>query len=157
CPRCSLPLTGETVVSLFTTLQEADRLLARLRREKTRVPVPVTVGAATASGGLLEGTAPYPAARRIEESTEWPQGGGGSIPRLLLSVGALCLLVAAVTFLAVAWSWLGVGGRTVVLVALTAASFTAVGLLFQRSLRTAAEALSVVGLGLLALDVVGIR
>ena len=41
------------------------------------------------------------------------------MPALLLGTGALCLLVAAVIFLAVAWSWLGVGGRTAVLVTLT--------------------------------------
>jgi hypothetical protein len=158
CPRCALPLTGATVVSLFTTLQEADRLLARLRQEKSRVAAAVTVGAvATSPGPLLEGTAPYPVARRTEESTESPRVSGASVPRILLSLGALCLLIAAVTFLAVAWTWLGIGGRTVVLVALTAASFTAVGLLYQRGLRTGAEALSVVGLGLLALDIVGIR
>ena len=44
---------------------------------------------------------------------------GASVPKILLTLGALCLLVAAVTFLAVAWSWLGVGGRTVVLLVLT--------------------------------------
>ncbi len=44
-----------------------------------------------------------------------------SVPAILLGLGALCLLVAAVIFLAVAWSWLGVGGRTAVLVGLTVA------------------------------------
>ena len=34
-----------------------------------------------------------------------------SVPSILLGLGALCLLVAAVIFLSVAWSRLGVGGR----------------------------------------------
>ncbi|WP_372736850.1 SCO7613 C-terminal domain-containing membrane protein, partial [Nocardioides sp.] len=73
----------------------------------------------------------------------------------LLTLGALCLLVAAVIFLAVAWSWLGVGGRTVVLVVLTAATGGAGVALGRRGLRLAAEALIAVALGLLVLDLVG--
>jgi hypothetical protein len=156
CPACSLPLTGRTAISLFTTLQEADRLLGMLRLERRPVPAAAPAGTAPPAGALLVGTAPYPAPRRPETSTV-TRVRGASVPRILLSLGTLCLLIAAVTFLAVAWSWLGVGGRTMVLVALTAASLTSVGLLHHRHLRTGAEALSVVGLGLLALDVVGMR
>ena len=63
--------------------------------------------------------------------------------------------MAAVIFLAVAWSWLGVGGRTAVLVGLTAVSGGLAVWLGRRGLRIAAESLSVVAFGLLALDVVG--
>ncbi|MET0525094.1 MAG: hypothetical protein ABWZ91_09845 [Nocardioides sp.] len=78
-----------------------------------------------------------------------------SVPSILLGLGALCLLVAAVIFLSVAWSRLGVGGRTGVLVVLTATT-GALGLLAaHRGLRVAGESLSVVALGLVALDVVG--
>jgi hypothetical protein len=90
-------------------------------------------------------------------------GAGGarlsaaSVPRILLGLGALCLLVAGLVFLAVTWSVMGVGGRTATLVALTAA----VGLLTwwtaRRALRGATEALGLVTLGLAALDVVGAR
>jgi hypothetical protein len=156
CRACALPLTGQTVVSLFTTLQEADRLLGVLRTQKR--PVPVAVGAAAAPGALLDGVQRYPAPRRrTAERGVGPRVGGASVPKILLSLGALCLLVAAVTFLAVAWAWLGVGGRTVVLVGLTGAAFAVALALHRRDLRMAAEALSVVGLGLLALDVVGLR
>ncbi len=77
------------------------------------------------------------------------------MPAVLLGLGALCLLVAAVIFLAVAWSWLGVGGRTAVLVALTVASGALGAGLARRGLRVAGEALSTVALGLLTLDVLG--
>jgi hypothetical protein len=159
CRVCALPLTGETAVALFATFQEADRLLVRLRSEKQAAPVPVGAGvpAAPAGGGsLLEDVPAYPAPRP-PAGNDAPRLSGASVPRILLSLGALCLLVAAVTFLAVAWSWLGVGGRTLVLVAFTAASLGTTALLVRRGLRMAAEALSVVGLGLLALDVVGVR
>ena len=59
------------------------------------------------------------------------------MPRILLGLGVLCLLVAAVTFLAVAWSWLGVGGRTVVLLLLTATSGGLSVWLSRRDLRLA--------------------
>lgn len=153
CRVCALPLTGDTAFSLFTTLQEADRLLGVLRAQKR--PEPATVGSHRPAGSMLEGVAPYPAGG--SGPLENARLRGASVPKILLSLGALCLLVAAVTFLAVAWSWLGVGGRTVVLVVVTGAALGfAVGL-HRRGLRMAAESLAVVGLGLLALDVVGVR
>ena len=54
---------------------------------------------------------------------------------ILLGLGAVCLLVAAVTFLVFAWAWLGVGGRTTVLVALTAGSGLLAEALRRRELR----------------------
>ena len=42
-----------------------------------------------------------------------------SVPVVLLSLGALCLLVAAVVFVAVTWSLLGLTGRTLVLLGVT--------------------------------------
>ncbi len=77
------------------------------------------------------------------------------MPKILLGLGATCLLVAAVIFLAVAWSWLGVGGRTAVLVGLTAVTALGGQWLARRDLGVAAEALTVVSLGLLVLDIVG--
>jgi hypothetical protein len=73
----------------------------------------------------------------------------------LLSLGALCLLVAAITFLAVAWSWLGVSGRTAVLVGLTILAGALAAWFVRTGLRTAAEAFAAVASGLLALDVIG--
>ncbi|HEY2877029.1 SCO7613 C-terminal domain-containing membrane protein [Nocardioides sp.] len=158
CRVCSLPLTGETAVSLLRTFQEADRLLGVLRAQ--RRPAAALVGAATAvTGSRLDGVAPYPAPSgpHPAQVPDAPRLPGASVPKILLSLGALCLLVAAVTFLAVAWSWLGVGGRTVVLVALTGSALGVSAVMHRRGLRMAAESLSVVGLGLLALDVVGAR
>ena len=79
------------------------------------------------------------------------------MPKILLGLGATCLLVAAVIFLAVAWSWLGVGGRTAVLVGLTVTTAVAGQWLARRDLGVAAEALTTVALGLVVLDMIGAR
>ncbi len=165
CPRCALPLTGSGALDLFTTLQRADLLLADLRQQASLAlrSAPATVGAAAAPGSLLEGAAPYPAPSRSGDGTtrrgerDGHRLTGASVPRILLTLGALCLLVAAVTFLAVAWSWLGVGGRTVVLLVFTVGAFGGADMFARRGLRMAGEALSVVCLGLVALDVIGAR
>ena len=157
CPTCALPLSGQAAADLFHTLQQADVLLGQLRLQKA--PLPAGAGAAPMASlitSLLGDATPYPAPRAPED-LDAPRLRAATVPQILLGLGALCLLVAAVTFLAVAWSWLGVGGRTLVLVALTATAFGLTAVLFRRGLRIAAEALSVVGLGLLALDVVGVR
>ncbi len=136
CPTCGLPLTGAVVHELFATLQAADALMARLRATAVPSMVPPYDAAAVAA----------PPRARL---------GAPSVPRILLGLGVLCLLVAAVTFLAVAWSWLGVGGRTVVLLLLTATSGGLSVWLSRRDLRLAGESLAVIGFGLLVLDVVG--
>ncbi|MDP2775078.1 MAG: hypothetical protein Q8O61_16115 [Nocardioides sp.] len=146
CPSCGLPLTSPVATELLRTLTYADHLLTQLR--------------ATASAPA---TAPpprplpvYPAAPPLPPQPDRRTGvRAASVPKILLGLGAICLLVAAVIFLAVAWSWLGVGGRTAVLVTLTVATGTLGGWLGGRGLRVAGESLTVVALGLLVLDVVG--
>ena len=144
CPSCGLPLRGPLVVSLFRTLTTADELLTKLRASGAGVPER-SVPPQGVPGTVVPEAAPP---RRTGVS-------GPSVASILLGLGALCLLVAAVTFLAVAWSWLGVGGRTGVLVALTVTAAAVGQLLAGRGQRLAAEALTLVALGLLALDVVG--
>lgn len=144
CPHCLLPLTGETAGRLFSTLTLADSLVTQLAAHRA-VPAPAHVSAT--SGPATPGpTDDGPTATGLSAA---------SVPRILLGLGATCLLVAAMVFLAVAWSALGVGGRTGVLVLLTAGAGTASGWLAHRDLRAGAEAFAAVGLGLLALDLVG--
>jgi hypothetical protein len=78
-----------------------------------------------------------------------------SVPKILLSLGACCLLIAGVVFLAVSWSVLGVAGRTATLLGFTAIAGGLAVWAAGRGLRAAAEALSIVTLGLLGLDAVG--
>ncbi|GAA4681772.1 SCO7613 C-terminal domain-containing membrane protein [Nocardioides nanhaiensis] len=143
CPACGLPLQHPLGRELLATLSRADELLAQLR---ALAPAPTAASLAAPS--------PYPAASR---PAPLPRRGlrPSSVPALLLGLGALCLLVAAVIFLAVAWSSLGVGGRTGVLLALTGAAAAGGVVLARRGLRVAGESLATVALGLLALDVLG--
>lgn len=97
---------------------------------------------------------PYPAAP-VPPAPERRGVASASVPKILLGLGAFCLLVAAVIFLAVSWSALGVGGRTAVLAGLTLTAGTSALLLHRAGLRIAGESLIVVALGLLALDVFG--
>ncbi|MGH3306917.1 MAG: hypothetical protein ACRDOX_04435, partial [Nocardioides sp.] len=141
CPSCALPLRGNLVRELFRTLESADVLVGRIRAEATlAAPLPAPAPVPEASTATT--------VRRTGLRT-------ASVPAILLGLGALCLLVAAIAFLAVAWSWLGVGGRTGVLVGLTVAAAGAGVVLGRRGLRIAAESLTTVSLGLVALDVVG--
>ena len=79
------------------------------------------------------------------------------MPKILLTLGAACLLIAALVFLAVTWSVMGVGGRTATLVGFTAITAGLAAWMTRRDLRGAAESLSVVSLGLLTLDTYGAR
>src|SRR4051794_12604603 len=143
CPQCRLDLGHPLAAELFQTLRTADDLLSRLQVASAQEP---------AAAPAVERTS-YPAQAIVPRRPR--RLSGASVPRILLSLGALCLLVAAVIFLAVAWAWLGVGGRTAVLVALTAVSGGLGVALARRGLLVAAEALTTVSLGLLALDVIG--
>ncbi|KQP65596.1 SCO7613 C-terminal domain-containing membrane protein [Nocardioides sp. Leaf285] len=185
CPRCDLPLRGPVAADLLSTLTRADLLLERLRAEapvlvgatgasaaggavdggRAGSPAGRAAGAA-GRAGLLDGVGPLPRADRADTVPGGPDGratgrttGRGlpawSVPRLLLGLGALCLLVAAVVFLAVTWSALGVGGRTLTLLGLTVAAGVTADRLARRGLRVGAESLTVVALGLVVLDTVG--
>src|SRR4051794_29321696 len=149
CPSCGLLLTGENAHRLFTTLTAADELLSALRADSVPLAAPA---------------APTPAASAIP-TTAFPTTAGraprrrglsaASVPQILLPLGAGCLLVAALVFLAVTWSVLGVGGRTAALVGCTVLAAAATRWMAGRALRAAAESLGLVALGLLALDVLG--
>lgn len=185
CAECGLDLSHPDATELFGYFTRADDVLNRMRARKyaaamappTVPPVvqpavppstppstpPVDAGLDLLPLGPDEaeparlgqagpaGITPGPAA------AVRPSGGlaAASVPRILLGLGALCLLVAAVVFLALAWSWLGVGGRTAVLVAFTVAAGTLAWWFEGRGLRWAAEAFATVGFGLLLLDVMG--
>ena len=134
CPHCGAVLTGPVAQGLFRTLTHADTLVAQLT-----APAPVAAGV----GAPPRPRRPFrPAARgwtrrtRASRRRPRPSGGDGlsaaSVPRILLGLGATCLLVAAVVFLAVAWSDLGMGARTAILLTLTAGAAAATGWMGRR-------------------------
>ncbi|TNM37623.1 hypothetical protein FHP29_17670 [Nocardioides albidus] len=172
CPTCALLVRHPLAVDLFGTLQRADGLLTRLRSESDafhRPPAHVgtTAMPSQVGGPLVPPSGPLPEKRAASAgmppappapplSPPSPSGVSfASVPKILLGLGAFCLLVAAAIFLAVSWSTLGVGGRTAVLAGITLAAGAAALLLHRVGLRIAGESLIVVALGMLALDVVG--
>jgi hypothetical protein len=141
CPVCALSLRGDTARDLFTTLTRADELLTVLRRASTPRAVPTAASLPVAPATPTH----HPRARL----------SSASVPQILLALGAGCLLVAALVFLAVTWSVMGVGGRTATLVGFTVVAGVLAAWMARRGLRGATEALALVGYGLLTLDVVG--
>lgn len=150
CPSCGLSLEGPLAGRLFQALSSADDLLLALRA--TRNVVPAT--AANTPG-------PPETELVLGPPTAAPHRSRGlsavSVPKILLGLGAVCLLVAALVFLAVTWSVMGVAGRTATLVGFTVIAAGLAAWVAQRDLRAAAESLSLVALGLLAFDVFGAR
>lgn len=147
CPTCGLPLRGPLVAELFQTLTAADALLARVR-----ATVAVAPPAEDLVSGLTPGAGAEPPPPRVRRGLS-----AASVPQILLGLGAVCLLVAAVVFLAVTWSAMGVGGRTATLAGFTLVTGGLAAWTARRALRGAAESLSLVALGLLAMDVFGAR
>lgn len=145
CRTCGLPLRGDTAQELYATLSRADQLLVSLRASAAKLPASARPAAAPA---VPTPALPPSPVRTTGMST-------ASVPKILLSLGAGCLLVAALVFLAVTWSVMGVGGRTATLVGFTVMAGSLTALLARKGLRGAVESLGLVTLGLLTLDVVG--
>ncbi len=172
CGHCGLDLRGELGQRLFLTLTRADELLVEMRAASSRpepaltAPQPGTAPGGpgstlttgmpdlTSSGGYDVPAGPTgPGLPPYEPAAVRPS----SVPKILLGLGATCLLVAALVFLAVTWSVMGVGGRTATLVALTAIMGGLTVLSARHALRGAVEAMGLVTIGLAVLDVVGAR
>lgn len=163
CAACRLPLTGFSAQALFQTLQRADLLLDQLRASVASVgatapaappmtsqPSQPVAPTPAFTPGPLPTAPPLPAMPAPRRGLSAP-----SVPKILLGLGALCLLVAALVFLAFAWSVLGVGGRTAVLVGLTVLAGAGSLTSGKFDLRGAAESLAVVTFGFVGLDIAG--
>ncbi|MGR7026697.1 SCO7613 C-terminal domain-containing membrane protein [Geodermatophilus sp. URMC 62] len=165
CPTCGLPAVGQaaTVVArLGATIEEfareRDALLATLRaaaagpvagpRPAAWAPAPpppappVSVPhpvAATPVAATPVAATPAPR-RRIS-----PQ-------QVLVGLGALLVVAAALAFVAVAWTRLGVTFQAAVMATVTAAAVATSAWTARRGLRATEEALAATGAALLAVD-----
>ncbi|WP_190344724.1 SCO7613 C-terminal domain-containing membrane protein [Streptomyces venezuelae] len=100
--------------------------------------------------GRLEAAArPWPAQAAPARPAEASAPGAQNV---LLTLGAVLLGVAALAFTLVSWGSMGIGGRSAVLAAVTAAALAAPALLLRRGLRSTAESVAGVGLTLTVLD-----
>src|SRR3954447_9215389 len=151
CTGCGLEVTGPLAVELWRRMVDADRVVEQLRTLPGRAPLatPARGDAPTLSGTLPAFPRPSPAPARTRRLP------AGSVPVVLLSLGALCLLVAAAVFVAVAWSVLGLTGRTLVLLGITALLSVVATVLTRKNLRGAAETFWVVVAGMLTVDLLG--
>lgn len=152
CTGCGLRLAGPVATDLWHTMQAADALVERLRAQPAGVPTAapsVTASVAATTGGL-------PSAPPLPPAHGQARSGlpSASVPVILLTLGALCLLVAAVVFVAVAWGSLSLSAKTAILLGLTVLLIAAAAAVTRRDLRGAAETLWVVVAGMLAVDLV---
>lgn len=89
-----------------------------------------------------------------------PSGPGGpgrtapprSAQNVLLSLGGLLLIIAAIAFTLVSWGAMGIGGRSAVLTAVTVGALVAPAVLLKRGLSSTAESLAALALVLTVLD-----
>src|SRR5689334_300 len=107
CSACGLDLSGELGQRLFTTLTRADELLVELRARSSRsraeapsyAEAPVTVGSVVApTSTLTTGMPDLGGGDAGSGSAAYPTAGGppaprpSSVPKVLLGLGATCLL-----------------------------------------------------------------
>lgn len=146
CPSCGLVLVGQVADDLRSTLLRADQILDVLRHVSVQQPVPAPAAPAAAAPPEAPGapTAAAPAPRRGLPAV--------SVPVVLLGLGTLCVLVAAVVFVAVTWTDLSLAWRTSILLLVTAVATGAAAWVVRARLRGAAEALTLVASGLLLID-----
>jgi len=161
CPQCGLLQTGPVAADLRFALQHADQVLQVLRRVSVPAPplvppvqpvqpVPPPPVPEPAEGARPTGPRPRP-----DDATAAGRRPGlpaVSVPLVLLGLGTICVLVAAVVFVAVTWTDLSLGWRTAILLAVTAMATVAAAWAMRRGLRGAAEALTLVAGGLLLID-----
>jgi hypothetical protein len=161
CAGCGLLLTSPTANRLAGQLAAADQTLAQLRRESQAVaqqaggyPAAAQVGTApeAAAEPSQAGAIPsYPAAPApVAGGWRWPAVSGAAI---VLGIGGLCLLVAAIIFVSVSWGTLSLGTKAAVLAAVTALLAVAAWAATRRGLRGSAETLWASTLLDLTLDV----
>ncbi|MFW3168440.1 SCO7613 C-terminal domain-containing membrane protein [Geodermatophilus sp. CPCC 206100] len=178
CPSCGLPAVGEAalvVARIGATIEELahdrERLLATLRAAAPGPPGPVAapVYPAPAAAPLPVHPEPAPAGPAPAGPAEPPwRPPSGPLPpfladpapprrrvspqEVLLGLGALLVVAAALAFVAVAWTRLGVAFQAVVMLTVTATACGASAWTARRGLRATEEALAAAGAALLAVD-----
>jgi hypothetical protein len=172
CRTCGLPAVGQAAqvmtrigVTLREIAADRDALLGTLRvaaRGPAPQPVPPPVAPA------WQPTPPRPRWQqpaRPPEPIPWmseppppPRPRRRLSPQeVLLGLGALLLVAAAIAFVAVAWVRLGVGFQAGVMSVVTALACLASAWTARRGLRATEEALAAAGVALLAIDLAAAR
>lgn len=152
CTVCGLQVKGPLARQLWDVMVTADGLVEQLRAAAPVPPSSEPVSPASRpSAGQPAALPTYPAPG-VAAQARPRRLPAASVPVVLLSLGALCLLVAAVVFIAVTWSLLGLTGRTLVLLGFTAVLAVVAVVLTRHALRGAAETFWLVVAGMLTVD-----
>ncbi|WP_405460923.1 hypothetical protein OG786_26235 [Streptomyces sp. NBC_00101] len=148
-----LPPPAEELALIDRELAHLDARRAQLLQRRTWL---VEVLRTSARSGLARAAAaPPPWGPRPPVPPAAPSGHGAQ--NVLLALGGLLLAVAAIAFTLFSWGTLGIGGRSAVLAAVTAAALGVPVALRHRGLRATAEALGGFGLVLTVLDAYALR
>jgi hypothetical protein len=169
CPGCGLPAAGQAalvVARIGTTLsdiaRDRDNLLATLRAAAPGHPVPWA--AVPNPPGPAPVPPPLPPAPWTPPPPWTPPEQAWAPPepvpprhrlspqQVLLGVGALLVVAAALTFVAVAWSRFGLAFQAGVMLTVTALACGISAWTARRGLRATEEALAAAGAALLAVD-----
>lgn len=146
CPHCGLDLTTHEIQQAWNALTVADQWVERARAlQQTTAPATTAPVTAPATGGPPPSQPPTSAGLP-------PKRRSMSAGAVLLSLGAVCILVAGTIFITVSWGSLGVAGRAAVLLAVTVLIGGLGWFVTRRGLRGSSEAVWSVFLGLVTLD-----
>ena len=131
-------------------LRRADSLMARLRTEAGAAELLLAHAPAGRPPAVPPKDLPEVAVAR-----SW--FAGRSVGVILLILGALCVLAAAVVFIAVAWVQLPLVVRALILIAITAGFGLLAALALRRRLQASAEAMAGIACGMFVLDLAAAR
>jgi hypothetical protein len=166
CTSCGLQVKGPLAAQLWEAMVTADGFIERLRLASAPTATPAlettpaaastpSLGTATQAPGFTKPLYPRHPVGQDAGPTQSRTGfklPSASVPVVLLALGGLCLLVAAIVFVAVTWSLLGLTGRTLVLLGFTSVLAAVAVVLTRAGLRGAAETFWLVVAGMLTVD-----
>ncbi len=169
CPSCGLPAVARAalvVARIGTTLsdlaRERDDLLATLRASAPwagPASPPVQTLPVPPPSATPPWAPPQPAWAPAPSAWQPPRPAPARAPRprlspqqVLLGLGALLVVAAAITFVAVAWSRFGLAFQAGAMVTVTALACGVSAWTARRGLRATEEALAAAGAALLAID-----
>ena len=146
CPACGLSSTGPAAVEL----REVDRQLSALRERRGFLLTELREASRAVVG--------RPPVLPLPVVGTGPRGRRGRpAQQVLLSVGALLVVLAASVFLAVDWDVIGVGGQVGVMAMVTVVAGGSSVVLARRGLRASAEAVALIAVALALLDAAAAR
>lgn len=135
-------------------------VVAAMPQRAPAVPAPAT-GPASTVPAPATAAAPSAASRAasvfpVVSEQARPETTPRTVQEILLGLGALLLSVAGLVFVAVSWGSMGIGGRSAIMGAITAAVVAGAAVAHRRELRSTAEALGVLAVVFMLVDAYGL-